>query len=651
MFCIIICSFLALNLAQAEEAPSQSPQDVPEVPQSFEEKHKDKSLIFILYDVAVELKENWSYTIKVHKKIKILKEDAKDMGEIPLAYTKGKEKVVNIKAFTITPDGKRHRYSKIQDFKTYEGYAMYSDSMLKIITLPEVNIGSILEHEATVVSKSLPIKNAFWRAFNFTSSSPIKELNYTVTLPKKFDIQYMEFNLEYKPKITENRSTITYAWHIEDMDDYRETEDYLPPPDLDSVRNCVEFSSIKSWSDISDWYWALIKKNLKITPKIEEATKKVLNGHVSTKDKVRAILEYIQENFRYVSMSFGDHTLEPHPTNQVFRNKYGDCKDLSLLCMAMLKLAGVKSYIALFNDEFSITDPQYDPPIPSLFNHVLLLVEDPEEGDFYIDPLLDGYDISQYPLYYQNAYTFIITEDGGRFGRFPIFDEKRDYSEIKGIIAIWRDGSALIATTSNWELDFSIKWRKTINEMDDEKKKRFFQMLDAQSARGGEMLVHTFEGLGKKYGPIRSYAKMNIPDLYPITDDMMIINIAGYERGDSFLEEERKNPIFYPGNYLKEDKVKYRIPDGFRISHIPEDLDLDIGFFSFKREYKRKGNEITVAETTRYKRKELPKEDYNKVKAFYDNLPAETNQRIVLKKIKPWWEEIKDFIGRFKKGK
>jgi len=61
--------------------------------------------------------------------------------------------------------------------------------------------------------------------------------------------------------------------------------------------------------------------------------------------------------------------------------------------------------MALFNTGFSISDPKFDLPLPSLFDHVILLVEDKKVGDYYIDPLLDGYDLGQYLLNYQGANT------------------------------------------------------------------------------------------------------------------------------------------------------------------------------------------------------------------------------------------------------
>lgn len=629
------------DIAPTEPAEPIRPQTA--TPGSvFEEIHKDKRAIFLLYETTVTINEDFSYTTKVHKKAKILKEEARFMGEIPIPYTKGVEKVVDIKAYTTTPDGKRHRYSKIQDIRMHEGNGMYSDERVKIITLPQVNPGSVLEYEVTVITKQKPIKGAFWHYLDLNFGIPAKKLHLAVTFPKTLNIAYKEFNLDYKPEITETDSTITYSWHLENLYYKPETEDYLPPPTLDSCPNVVEFSSLKSWADISDWYYALIQKNLKITPNIERCAKELAKPHQALKDRVRAVLEYIQDNFRYVSMSFGENALEPHPTDEVFRHKYGDCKDTSLLCMALLKACGIDSCIAFFSDEYSITAPQHDLPMPGLFNHVILLVKDPEGGDFYIDPLLKGYDIGQYHPTYQNAYTFVITEDGGRFDRLPIFDEKRDYKKSKWIATISQDGSASIETEAHWDLTFSIRTRDMFNAMNKEQEKRFLQMLKASIVSGGEMLNYRIEGLDREYGPLTSYSKYQKPDLYPITDDMIIINIQGFKRGSEFTEKERNDPIFCPANALREKASIYRIPEGFYISHIPENITLDIGFFSIERRFKKNKNEVMVTEIQRHRRLELPKEDYKKVKDFFDQLPAKTTQRIVLKRIKPWWHKLRD---------
>ncbi|NQT95521.1 MAG: DUF3857 domain-containing protein [Candidatus Omnitrophica bacterium] len=673
---ILVCCVIAFNpittraqmeLAQAE-APPQSPlsphpmqpQKLPLeiVPPSsttqettvvatspFEATHSDKESITLLYDLDVEVHEDFSYTATRRIRRKILKDSARYLGEIPIPYTKGKEEVTNIDAYTITPDGKKHRYSKIQDIAIYEEYGMYSDARVKVITLPEVNVGSVIVCEFTIETKQGSIKNAFWKELYLDCYTPTKVQDFTYTFPKSLDIQYKEYNLEFKPTITEDKDTITYSWHTEDLFNERSTETYAPPLTFENIPNIVQFSSMKDWSEVSDWYHTAIKKNLKITPEIEEAAKEASKDTLSVKETVRHVLEYIQDNFRYVSMSFGDNALEPHPTDEIFKNKYGDCKDLSLLCMALLKVKGIESHLAFFNTEDSITDPQHDLPMPIFFNHVVLLIRDPKEGDYYVDTLLKGYDIGEFPKYYQLAYTFVVTEDGGFFKRLPMFDSDRTYTKKEYTFSIEADGSGTREVESLWPLNTSIDVRSRMKKLSDEDKKKLFESLDAQQGAGGEFLERSYERLSDKYGRLKSYSKIFKRQLFPVTDGMMIMEIGGYTRPDDFTEKERTRPIFFPGNILTETIIRYNIPKGFGVSHMPKDIDIDIGFFAVYREYRKKGNAITVIKREFYRRRELPAEDYPRVKAFFDELPQKTEQRIILKKKKSLWERLSSLRG------
>lgn len=610
--------------------------------QGFEEKHRDKDVIFLEYGETITVNKDWSYRKEEHKKLKIIKDEARSMGEIPISYDKERDKIIELSAYTITPDGRRHRYTKTNDISPYASYPVYSNAMIRMVTMPEVNVGSVIEYKVVIESKGSQIKNAFWQELCLTSNVPIELFKVTLVFPKNLDIRYKEFNLTHKPRITQNRAITTYTWEIPDVYDDRKAEDYVPPPRIEDIVEGVEFSSLKSWKDIADWYYALAQKNLKITPDIEAVARKVLTGKVTLKDKVRAIVEYIQDNFRYVSMSLGPYSLEPHPTEQVFKNKYGDCKDLSLLCAAMLKVAGIDSRIALFRDEFSVTDPKYDLPIPTLFDHVIVLVKDEKGKSFYVDPQLKGYDIEEYPLYYQNAYTFIITSDGGTLERLPLFPEERAYARNDIRTAINSDGSALSETTSLWPLDSSVETREQLKSLDDTQKEDFYQRLNAMLADGGEVLERRWENLDGRYGRLRGYTKVRQRDAYLVSDDMIILDVAGYQREIEFTKDKRENPIFYPRNTCDENITVYQIPGGFRVLSIPKNFEKDIGFFSVKREYRQDKDKLIIREITKQKRVEIPKEKYLMVKDFFDKLPMGTQQRIVLRRMRPWRQKLKE---------
>jgi len=633
IICFIISLFFTYDSLVAET-----------IPPSFKETHRDKASLFEEYSETIKVNEDWSCVEEDYKRLKILKEESRYMGEIPIPYERGRQEVAEFTAYTITPDGKRHTYSNIQDMYLCPTYPEYSDAMVKILTMPEVNAGSVIECKTTIYSKKPQVENTFWKGSFLLTNVPTKLLRFKISFPKKFNIQYKEFNVNHKPTITEDDSTITYAWEIQDVYDDRKEESYAPPPTPDIFREGIEFSSLRSWNDVASWYYVLIEKNLHVTPEIEAAARKAAGDKATIKDKARAILEYIQDNFRYVSMSFGSYSLEPHPTDEVFKNKYGDCKDLSLLLKAMLKVVGVESDLALFQEEFSISDPQYDLPIPTLFNHVLVLVHSENNEEFYADPLLKGFDIGEYPINYQHAYTFIIAKDGGRFGRLPIFPEERNTMKREVAVIINPDGSALREISAEWDLDTSVSVRASLKGLDESEKDEMFKTFDSMVSNGGEVLERRMDNLDKRYGRATSHIKIKQRDAYLVSDGLIILEVSGYKRQIELLKEKRENPIFFPINSCEVTTTKYRIPDGFTVLSMPDNIEKDMGLFSIKRKFERRKDEIIINEIMRLKRIEIPKDEYPKVKDFFDKLSHDTYQRIVLKKTRSLWHEIKNWI-------
>lgn len=603
---------------------------------SFDDKYKDHSYVFLRYDVLVELHEDWSITTREHKTVRIQKDDAKSMGEIPLTYDRSREKITGFKAYTVTPDGVRHDYTKVQDMPLFESFAMYSDQMVRIITVPAVSIGSTIEYEATVLSKGEVMKDQFWYMTDLNSNVPMRRMTLTVIFPKKSQVAYKEFNLFQKPVITDDGSKITYKWDLSDVYKEDDGEEFPPPPRAEDFTESVEFSSTKSWKEVSDWYYGLIQKNMTTNDAIRSAAVAAAREERSVKDKARALVEYIQDNFRYVSMSFGANTLEPHPVDEIFANKYGDCKDLSLLYIAMLKEAGVKANMALFNVESDISDPQFDLPMPILFDHAIVEVESPE-GRFYVDPMLRGYNIGEYPLFYQGAYMLVITPDGGRFARIGEFDENRSYTLEEKTTAIRADGSASVTLRSLYNLDMSLEFKEMWRAATDSDKRKFFEGFAGEVAQDGEMLENKFDNVDSRYGQVTNIIRYEKPGMYQINDDMIVLDLERFDKGELFTQKERKNPVFYPVNSRSERRSVITIPEGYGVLYMPESFSEEMGFLSFRRDFKRSGRKIAIDETERYRRMELPASDYRKLQDFLVGLSKKSSQRIILKKDKARW--------------
>ena len=149
--------------------------------------------------------------------------------------------------------------------------------------------------------------------------------------------------------------------------------------------------------------------------------------------------------------------------------------------------------------------------------------------------------------------------------------------------------------------------------------------------------MHEFGGIDSRYGPITSTYRFTKPGAYTITDGMLILDFTGSDNNESFAKKDRDEPIFYPMNNLDESIFTYNIPEGFTLSHLPKDIDMDIDIYSFKRTFRKFGSGAIVNVTELGRRKELPKSDYQKLKDFDNKMSRETKQRIIFRKSKKGW--------------
>ena len=361
-----------------------------------------------------------------------------------------------------------------------------------------------------------------------------------------------------------------------------------------------------------------------------DEVKKITAAKGSDTEKAQAIIKYLQDNFRYVSMSFGYNRYEPHPSDEVFANKYGDCKDQVLVAMAMLKEAGIKSYLALYRDEEG-GNPKDKLPKPNYFDHVILALQLADKI-CYADVLAKGYRIDEIPLSLQGGWLFLINESGGFFSQLPILDETVNYSTLEQKIQIRDDGSALFEATSEWPRDFSIEVREKLKSMTEKQKKEFFEALDENRNAGGKMLERKWEGIESDYGRIKSIVKFESSQWADISGDFVSFSEERYGRGFDFTRKERKYPIMFWSNSLQKTTNTYSVPDSFEIVNIPKDINLKSKFSEFSRTYQRQGNNIVETEITVSRRARLPVSDYEAVRDFYNKVHQLTNGKIIIKK-------------------
>ena len=611
---------IAQSLTKAQEQKGEA--------KTWEGRNTEQPYLALLNEYETIIHPDWTTEESYHTRVKIQKPAGKELGQWPIYYNKTREDIVDVKAFVETPDGKKIQSTGIQDEQAYEDLPMYADIKVKVISLPQVEVGSVID--VTVKSKSSrkEISNQFWDEVPYPVIAT-KFARHTYIFPEQMPIAFKSYKDQYKPLIEKKNGMVKYSLIFEETKD-AEQEDLMPP--LDEINGSFYLSSVKEWKVVADWYRDLVYKHTVDDTTISLKSLELANNKSSQKDKARAILEFIQDNFKYVAMNFGDHTSEPHSTTEIFKSHYGDSKDIALLVRQMFNLAGIEANMCLMNGEYT-GNPENALPNPSVFEHAIL--EAVLDGQrYFIDPQTKGFDLGTYPSSYDNAYLLVIEPSGFRFDHLPVAKEEDRTMINQSDISIGPDGSATFDVHVTLPLEASQGFRAEWAATKEENREKFFEGLQANFPQGGVMVSHEVKGLEQRYGNVQFHLKYQAPAAYPVVNDMIILKEADQSDLPDFLAQNRQYPMFMPTNSLIQNTNVYHLPAGYAIDFLPPNYKLSVDFADINAEYVGADAMATVKTAYRFKRATVPANRYQEIKNFRADVYKKNDQYVVLRKKK-----------------
>jgi len=595
-------------------------------PNAWEEKNSDQPYIGLLAETDTVIHDDWSFDEDYHARVKIQKEAAKNLGQWPIYYNKSREQITGIEAFIETPDGRKLDATDIKDLPAYDQSPSYSDMRIKVITFPKISLGTVIDVRVKTRVLKEEIPNQFWDEVTYPSI-PTKYARFSYIFPSNKSIRFNVYNNDRQPLIEHNNGTDKYTFIFENTA-YSEDEDFMPPSD--ETIGVLSLSSISDWKQLADWWRDLINMNSKDDTDISAKASDLVNGRTNSKDKLRAILEFIQDNFRYVSLGLGDHTVDLHSTSEVFKNRYGDGKDLALLTRQMLKDVGIEANMCLFSGEFN-GDPQHRLPNPSAFDRVILQVNI-DGHDYFVDPQTKGFDLGEFPSSYDNAHVLIIEPDTYQFKNLPIADGDFHSVVSSSDISLSDDGSANFQVDVKMPIEASQDFKNSWDPANDNSKQQFFDKLQATFAQGGKITDHDVKGLENRYGPVEFNFKYSASNIYELANDMILLREQDQGNIPNFSENKRHYPIFIPTNSVIINRNIYHIPDSLKINFIPPDYNLSTNFMQVSTKYSKGDGTITVESIYHLKRTTIPVQGYADVKKFSDALDKKNELYIILKR-------------------
>ena len=208
----------------------------------------------------------------------------------------------------------------------------------------------------------------------------VEKATYKLTVPAGYVFHVRAQNLSGEPIKTTIKQEDVYEWTLENYPGWVyepfSKSIYETVPILYLSPDSFVFGNIQGrmgdWEQYSRWQWELMKGRDILPEGLKAEVRRITAEASSDREKIRLLYDYLGATTRYVSIQIGIGGLQPMTVEEVYRNKYGDCKALTFYMQAMLKECGIESYyteIGIYNRKL-ISDFAH----PALTNHAILQV-------------------------------------------------------------------------------------------------------------------------------------------------------------------------------------------------------------------------------------------------------------------------------------
>ncbi|MBP7087813.1 MAG: DUF3857 domain-containing protein [Candidatus Omnitrophica bacterium] len=593
----------------------------------------DDASAVLLADESIEITSNNTSITTVQVVEKVLQERGKELAEIDIGYDSTYERVELEFARTITADGKVVYAGRkdTRDVSRYLNFPLYSNSRAFIISMPSVDVGAIIEYKLKIYSSKLVDKDNFSFIYRLRESSPIFKAKLELIVPKDKEVKFKFFNQEYAEGInlepnSEIKNKKVYSWYFNNIKSI--IPEYSMPSDS-LVNPAVLISSFSSWDQIYKWWKSLYLDKVESTDDIQELIKEVTKDSKSDLDRARKIYEYVAKNIRYVAIEYGDSGYEPHSAQEVLLNRYGDCKDQSILLVAMFKAAGLKAYPVLIptRDTYS-TDIDF----PSLsFNHAICAL-DLEGQLIFMDPTSETTPFGEIPLSDQDRTVLVFLDDNWLITKTTQNKENKVlYTMDVNLDAdenatIFRSvvSQGFFASGYRWYLKYT---HPALIEEDIRAKMTsispFSRLVDYNIENRDNFdsnPVLTYNFVSEKFlNPAKNLRI--IPPLDQLGLDYNLIS-----------KEERDYPIDFEGFYAREAKVKVVLPDNLAVKYLPSSKVLDNPWFKLNISYADNPKSIDFSQELIIKKRFVDIKDYQEFKNYLKEAIYYLREEIILEK-------------------
>jgi membrane protein implicated in regulation of membrane protease activity len=260
---------------------------------------------------------------------------------------------------------------------------LYDGTLTVMAFLEDVRQGDVIEFAYSRKVDNPVLRGHFISYFFLARSSPIVRLHNRLLWPRNRKIHIRNHLNKMQPKIQTLGKFREYRWDLEDTKAI-DVDDHVP--DWYEPFPEVYVTDFSGWNQVASWAEPLYRTPEKLPPEMSELVNRWRQENPTLSGRLQAALRFVQDHVRYLGIEIGPHGLKPHDPVLVFRRRFGDCKDKTLLLVTLLRHLGVQADATLVSTTWKhvLDDMQ---PSPWAFNHAIVRAQ-VDKNVFWLDPTI-----------------------------------------------------------------------------------------------------------------------------------------------------------------------------------------------------------------------------------------------------------------------
>ena len=574
------------------------------------------------------------FTFERHRRVQIFRADAYHFANVEIPHHVS-EKVENIEAHTLTPDGQVIEVSRSQVFESRVG-----DRIASVFAFPGVAPGCVVEYRYRLLSDNF----YYLRPWIFQNDIPTEYSELTVRLPEGFEYEAVLNNTDFVhgpdttvfPSLRYATKVRQFTWWSRNLAPlFRE----LCVPSILDHQVLLDFQIVrfregqKVWEFVDSWpdLANQVKRVYKPLLRHDDTWQKMGTIPESTPVAARALISRIYQFVRdsvAVSGEAGSIAgLELLSARDVFAQRRGNAIEKNLLLVSLLRYHGFPAHPFLISRRNHIRFDRRDHRLDQ-FDHVLVLLENNGERVF-CDANTPSAWLGYLPPEDQVEAGVVI--DAPQYEDSVVLDVPAPpaASECSGTAAIslLPDGSATghlegsVSGQAAYDLLRALSDRDTLGYL-------HRQWLPEISPRSFTITTDR----DNEWAPIKFSVDFEWSQAATVDDQRLFLRPAILRRlgTNPLMTSTRRYPVSFDTPWTEDCRIIWQLPVGYVLHDLPGAREMTGDGFVFRSSVSLEGDRVVASRFWRVTKRDFPLIRFPELRELFNAVQLSERALVVL---------------------